>query len=123
MRIQPVHPFPARMAPELAIETLRDLPRSSVVLDPMAGSGTVLRHAGDMGHDAVGYDVDPLAVLISRVWTRPICDDAIETIYQEVLGDALSRDPVEVDLPWIDGDDETSGFSSTIGSERNNRET
>ena len=110
MRSQPVHPFPARMAPELAIETLRDLRRSSVVLDPMAGSGTVLRHAGDMGHDAVGYDVDPLAVLISRVWTRPICDDAIKTIYQEVLGDALSRDPVEVDLPWIDGDDETSDF-------------
>ena len=69
MRIQPLHPFPARMAPELAIDTLRDLPGSSVVLDPMVGSGTVLRHASDMGHAAIGFDVDPLAVLISRVWT------------------------------------------------------
>ena len=110
MRVQPVHPFPARMAPELAIDTLRDLPGSSVVLDPMAGSGTVLRHAGDMGHTAVGYDVDPLAVLISRVWTRPIRDNAIGTIYQEVLGEALSRDRLELDLPWIDGDEETSDF-------------
>ena len=110
MRIQPVHPFPARMAPELAIDTLRDLPRSSVVLDPMAGSGTVLRHAGDMGHVAIGFDVDPLAVLISKVWTRPICDNAIQMIYQSVLGDALCRDPLEADLPWIDDDKETSDF-------------
>ena len=110
MRIPPVHPFPARMAPELAIDTLRDLASSGVVLDPMAGSGTVLRHAGDMGHAAVGYDVDPLAVLIGRVWTRPVCDDAVEMIYRDVLGDALSRDPLEVDLPWIDGDEETSDF-------------
>ncbi len=110
MRIQPVHPFPARMAPELAIDTLRKLPESSVVLDPMAGSGTVLRHAIDMGHTAVGYDVDPLAVMISRVWTRPICDDSIEMIYREIIGDALSRDPLEVDLSWIDGDVETSNF-------------
>ena len=110
MRIQPVHPFPARMAPELAIDTLRKLAVPSVVLDPMAGSGTVLRHAGDMGHAAVGYDVDPLAVLISRVWTRPICDETIEGIYEGVLGDALSRDPLEVELPWIDGDKETNNF-------------
>ena len=110
MRIQPVHPFPARMAPELAIDTLRDLPRSGVVLDPMAGSGTVLRHAGDMGHVAVGYDVDPLAVLISKVWTRPINDRAIESTYQDVLSDALSRDPLETRLPWIDGDKETCDF-------------
>ena len=110
MRIQPVHPFPARMAPELAIDTLRDLPRPGVVLDPMAGSGTVLRHAGDMGHVAVGYDVDPLAVLISKVWTRPINDGAIESTYQDVLGDALSRDPLETCLPWIDSDKETCDF-------------
>ena len=110
MRIQSVHPFPARMAPELAIDTLRKLRVSGVVLDPMAGSGTVLRHAGDMGHTAVGYDVDPLAVLISRVWTRPICDDAIVMTYRDVVRDALSRDPLEVDLPWIDGDEETRDF-------------
>ena len=110
MRIQPVHPFPARMAPELAIDTLRNLPGPSVVLDPMAGSGTVLRHAGDMGHTAMGYDVDPLAVLISGVWTKPICDDAIETAYQDVLSEALARDPFETELPWIDGDKETSEF-------------
>ncbi len=110
MRIQTVHPFPARMAPELAINTLRDLETKSIVLDPMSGSGTVLRHAVDMGHTAIGFDVDPLAVLISRVWTRPVCDEAVETVFQDVMRDALLRDPQSTHLPWIDEDEETSKF-------------
>lgn len=70
-QIKPVHPFPARMAPELAIDALRLLPQGSVVLDPMAGSGTVLRHAAALGHVAIGRDLDPLAVLMTRVWNTP----------------------------------------------------
>ena len=110
MHIRPIHPFPARMAPEVAIGTLCDLPASSVVLDPMAGSGTVLRHACNMGHAALGYDVDPLAVLISKAWITPVSDDAIQAVYRDVLRDALSRDPLDVALPWIDDDHETGMF-------------
>ena len=67
-----VHPFPARMAPTLALEALSNLPRPATVLDPMVGSGTVLAIARANGHRCIGFDVDPLAVLISRVWTRTI---------------------------------------------------
>ena len=38
----------------------------------MSGSGTVLAIAQASGHQAVGIDTDPLAVLISRVWTTSI---------------------------------------------------
>jgi len=71
----PVHPFPARMAPELA---LRRLPRThcgeevSTVLDPMMGSGTIPVLASVDGHRAVGFDTDPLAVMIARTWGRPL---------------------------------------------------
>jgi hypothetical protein len=41
----------------------------SLVLDPMMGSGTVLAMARANGHRGIGFDTDPLAVLISRVWT------------------------------------------------------
>ena len=34
----------------------------------MCGSGTTLRYASDMGHKVVGWDIDPLAVKISRTW-------------------------------------------------------
>ena len=98
------------MAPELAIETLQRLPKLSVVLDPMAGSGTVLRHASDMGHRAIGFDVDPLAVLISKVWTRPLSEEVVEETYRAVLTDALANDPRKVVLPWIDHDNETREF-------------
>ena len=110
MNIRSIHPFPARMAPELAIKTLENLSESSVVLDPMAGSGTVLRHAADRGHFAIGFDVDPLAVLISRVWTNPISDQSIEVLYQQVLRDALECDPLKIELPWIECDNETAAF-------------
>ena len=69
---KPVHPFPARMAPELALEEIGRCEERSRVLDPMSGSGTVPAVARAMGHRAVAMDVDPLAVLISKVWTTPI---------------------------------------------------
>lgn len=68
----PVHPFPARMAPGLIKRRLTRLDPGSVVLDPMSGSGTVLALARAAGHRAIGFDLDPLAVLMARVWTRPV---------------------------------------------------
>ena len=67
-----VHPFPARMAAGIALETLANLQRPATVLDPMVGSGTTLAMARLNGHRCIGFDVDPLAVLISRVWTGTI---------------------------------------------------
>ena len=63
-----IHPFPAKMAPNLVKEKLASFPAKSRILDPMCGSGTTLRHASDMGHKVVGWDIDPLAVKISRTW-------------------------------------------------------
>ena len=67
---RPLHPFPARMAPEIAFEALSSLPEGSLVLDPMCGSGTVLQQSLIHGHQAIGFDKDPLAVLISRVLVK-----------------------------------------------------
>ena len=65
---EPVHPFPARMAPGIALGVMSDM-EESLVLDPMMGSGTVLAMARAQGHRGIGFDIDPLAVLISKVWT------------------------------------------------------
>lgn len=72
MGLSPIHPFPARMAPEIARYTLDEAPATSRVLDPMCGSGTVLRAAVDRNLPCVGVDIDPLAVLMSTVWTSPL---------------------------------------------------
>ena len=68
----PIHPFPARMAPGIALEALGESNSALRVLDPMAGSGTVLAVARANGHRAFGVDLDPLAVLIASVWTRTV---------------------------------------------------
>jgi tRNA G10 N-methylase Trm11 len=72
--IKSIHPFPARMAPELAIDGLKKLKHPGVVLDPMVGSGVVVRQASKMGHRAIGFDIDPLTVLMTKVWTTPVED-------------------------------------------------
>ena len=68
----PVHPFPARMAPGIALDVVAECEKPLCILDPMSGSGTVLAIAQANRHHAIGIDTDPLAVLISRVWTTAV---------------------------------------------------
>ena len=72
MALTPIHPFPARMAPDLAHRALEHVPPSGRVLDPMCGSGTVARATVETGRRFIGSDLDPLAVLMARVWTTPV---------------------------------------------------
>ncbi len=55
----------------------------------MMGSGTVLALARSHGHHALGLDIDPLAVLISRVWTTAIDAEEVRDKATEVLDRAL----------------------------------
>ncbi len=73
----PIHPFPARMAPGIALSALSSADGPLRVLDPMMGSGTVLAMARANGHHAVGVDLDPLAVLLARVWTTTVDQEEI----------------------------------------------
>jgi SAM-dependent methyltransferase len=84
----PIHPFPARMAPGIALEALGESDTPLRVLDPMAGSGTVLAVARAKGHHAIGVDLDPLAVLLARVWTRTVDPEEVNDKAFEVLGRA-----------------------------------
>lgn len=107
---KPIHPFPARMAPEIALEAVDTLPSSSMVLDPMVGSGTVLRAATDHECYGFGFDVDPLAVLMTRVWTTPVDTVELCKIAQNVVFQALALKEDQTSLPWLDKDQETKAF-------------
>jgi DNA modification methylase len=108
--VLPIHPFPARMAPEIALEEVASLRPGSLVLDPMAGSGTVVRVAAERGHRALGFDLDPLAVLMAKVWTTPIDVEDLRAVAQGVVKQLKERTCAEVSLPWIDDDQETREF-------------
>jgi hypothetical protein len=68
------------MAPHLATDVLPDAKDAGAlaVLDPMCGSGTVLRAGVEKGHKALGFDLDPLAVLMARVASTPVDVGAVE---------------------------------------------
>jgi hypothetical protein len=108
--LSPIHPFPARMASDIALDETRALRRGSLVMDPMTGSGTVARVASENGHRALAFDMDPLAVLMTQVWTTPIDTRRLLTVAEEVTAEAEDLKPKDVSLPWIDSDPETLAF-------------
>ena len=87
MMLSTIHPFPARMAPDITQEFLDDCAEGGRVLDPMCGSGTVLRAAVEAGLDCTGVDTDPLAVLLSRVWVTPLVSSKLV----DAANDAVQR--------------------------------
>lgn len=107
-----VHPFPARMAPDIALGVITKHSKPLRVLDPMSGSGTVLAVARANGHRAIGVDTDPLAVLISGVWTTAIDPAALRRKAVQTL--ATARDTFGTlrarDAYPINADEDTKRF-------------
>lgn len=57
----------------------------------MTGSGTTLVAARTNGHEAIGYDRDPLAVLIAGAWASDVDVEATEKKAEHVLTRARER--------------------------------
>lgn len=85
-----IHLYPARMHPEIARRVIAKYSRpGDVVFDPFMGSGGVLLESILHGNNAAGLDINPLAVLISKVKTTvfknnkiSLITKALETILQ-----------------------------------------
>ena len=97
-----VHPFPARMAPDIAVVGLDGLRAGSMVLDPMCGSGVVIREAVSAGHAALGIDIDPLAVLMSKTWVYPQIPRSPEDLAKRIVKDSKCTQRSPGELEWVD---------------------
>jgi DNA methylase len=99
------------MAPELALDKIELLTRrGATVLDPMCGSGTVVRIAAESGRAAIGADLDPLSVII----TNTACHGAWASELGERAKGVLRRARrLGGQLPeWIKRDPETAAVVS-----------
>lgn len=98
--VRAIHPFPARMAPDIALSAVGASARRLRVLDPMCGSGTVLSVGVRHGHEMVGYDLDPLAVLLSKVATQPVDTTELSKLAASCL--AMARRARATESHWSD---------------------
>ena len=83
------HSFPAKFPPQLPLEFIKDLTEpTEVVLDPMMGSGTTVLEAYLAGRKAIGFDIDPLAIIISKVKTTSLKQEELIRHFREILKNA-----------------------------------
>lgn len=93
------HAFPAKFPPQLPrlfIQTLTE--PGDVVLDPMLGSGTTVLEAYLANRQAVGFDIDPLALLLATVKTTPIDPKQAGKIGHDLIQRAATAVKKDVDV-------------------------
>jgi DNA modification methylase len=84
------HAYPARMHPLTASRLVAAFaPPRGVVLDPFCGSGTVLVESMLLGRDAIGSDLNPLAIALSRLKTRPRAEGELDALLK--AGDTVAH--------------------------------
>lgn len=105
-----IHPFPARMAPEIALDYLQTLNKNSLVLDPMSGSGMVVKESARKGLRSIGCDLDPLAQLISKVSATKVDENKVINAVEELIQLCKKNSKNTFRLSWIDDDEETQKF-------------
>ena len=83
------HPFPARMPLSVAEHLIDRLTTpKAVVLDPMAGSGTTLIAASNLGRPNIGFDRDPLAFLVVRSAIQSYESQRLDALRKRILDQA-----------------------------------
>jgi DNA methylase len=83
-----LHPYPAKFIPHIPRAIIGRYARPGLpVLDPMCGSGTTLVEAAGAGFHALGVDINPVAVLVSKAKTTPL--DAADRLEAERVAGAL----------------------------------
>lgn len=68
------HRYPAKFIPQIVRKLIEDYApnETQVVCDPFGGCGTTLVEAKILGHKSIGFDINPVAKLITQTKTTPI---------------------------------------------------
>jgi len=81
------HLYPARMHPEIAKRLIAKYATDTkkVIFDPFMGSGGVLVEGLLHGNNSIGIDVNPMAVLLSKVKTTPLNPASLQAEYERIM--------------------------------------
>lgn len=90
--IHSIHAFAARFPPQLPRLFIDGLTNpGDTVLDPMSGSGVTITEAWLLDRNAIGVDLDPLALRISRVKTTPYFPELLRKAGDLVISQATAK--------------------------------
>lgn len=82
------HRYPAKFIPQLASALIKEYSKlGDVVCDPFGGCGTTLVEAKLAGRQSIGFDLNPLATLITRAKIVAIPPDKLRSRYTLLCGD------------------------------------
>lgn len=97
-----LHPYVAAINPPLASHLIKHyVPEGETVFDPFCGGGGVLVEALLNGRNGIGYDVNPLAVVVSKAKTTyiPITEASAEL--RRIVEQAHQESPEITDVPEV----------------------
>ena len=68
------HRYPAKFIPQIVRKLINDYApkKTQIVCDPFGGCGTTLVEAKLLGHKSIGFDINPVAKLITQTKITPI---------------------------------------------------
>jgi len=81
------HRYPAKFIPQIVRKLINDYApkKTRVVCDPFGGCGTTLVEAKLLGHRSIGFDINPVAKLITQTKTTPIKPKTIKNHLSKFL--------------------------------------
>jgi len=107
--------FPHSYSPELVEAILKQwrLPQGSYLMDPFLGAGTTLLVAKKRRYSAIGYDLSPVSLLVSKVKIRDYNVEELRSSLDRVMTKATARRSI----PKWDSDRLRKAFSEAEQNE------
>lgn len=97
-----IHEYRGKFFPQLvrALLNVAELPKGATVLDPMCGSGTAVVESNLLGMNAVGMDINPLSVLMTKAKSAilHISPSLLEDEYHTLVSDVTETTAHATDI-------------------------
>ncbi len=82
------HRYPAKFIPQIVSRLISDLTsEGDLVLDPFGGCGTTLVEAKTLGRRSVGFDINPVAKLITETKITPLSPMVLENHLEKFVAE------------------------------------